>query len=131
MPDATVARVRRSARKLLIIDVRPPAQGEVIDTGDRRHLVQRRDDIARRTDQDVRIVCVDRSLDGGQGIRRQAGDGVVGNRQLLTDIVARFGHRDAEPEGRQLVLRRRIDAVYIWTKSGYQVERIRVAIRCS
>jgi len=54
-------------------------------------------------------VCVERPLDGGQDIRRRASDGVAGDGQLPIDVVARFGHRNAEPEGRQLARRRRID----------------------
>jgi len=49
-----------------------------------------------------------KTLDGGQDIRRRAGDGVAGDGQFLVDVVARFGHRDAEPERRQLARRRRI-----------------------
>jgi len=60
--------------------------------------------------QDVRIVCFERPLDGGQEIRRRAGDGVTGNGQLPIDVVARFGHRNAEPERRQFARRRRIGA---------------------
>ena len=44
--DAAVARVRRLARELLVVDVRPPTQREVVDAGSRRHLVQGRDDLA-------------------------------------------------------------------------------------
>jgi len=55
-------------------------------------------------------VCFERPLDGGQDIRRRAGDGVAGNGQLPIDIVARFGHWDAEPQCRQLARRRRIGA---------------------
>ncbi|ERG97373.1 MAG: hypothetical protein J07HQW2_03859 [Haloquadratum walsbyi J07HQW2] len=107
--DAPVARVRRPARKLLVVDVRPPTQREVVDAGVRRHLVEGRDDLARRADQDIWIVCLERPLDGGQDIRRRAGDGVAGNGQLPIGVGARFGHRNAEPEGRQLARRRRID----------------------
>ena len=53
---------------------------EIVDAGGRRHLVQGRDDPTRRANQDVRIVCFERPLDGGQEIRRQAGDDVAGNR---------------------------------------------------
>jgi len=49
-------------------------------------------------------------LDGGQDIRRRAGDGVASDGKLPIDVVARFGHRDAEPERRQLARRRRIGA---------------------
>ena len=54
-------------------------------------------------------MCFERPLDGSQDIRRRAGDGVAGDGQLPVDVVARFGHRDAEPERRQLARRRRID----------------------
>ena len=49
-------------------------------------------------------------LDGGQDIRRRAGDSVAGDGQFLVDVVARFGHRNTEPERRQLARRRRIGA---------------------
>jgi len=49
-------------------------------------------------------------LDGGQELRGRASDGIAGNGQLPVDVVARFGHRDAEPERRQVARRRRINA---------------------
>jgi len=72
--------------------------------------VEGRDDFARRADEDVRIVRFERPLDGCQDLCRRAGDGVAGDGQFSIDVVARFGHRNAEPERRQLARRRRVDA---------------------
>nr|WP_241432527.1 hypothetical protein [Natrinema gari] len=55
-------------------------------------------------------MCIERPLDGGQEIRRRPGDGVAGDGQFPVDVVAHFGHRNAEPERRQLACGCRIGA---------------------
>lgn len=53
MTDSTVARTRRPARQVLVVDVRTPAQREFVNAGTRRHLLEGRDDLARPREHEV------------------------------------------------------------------------------